>query len=139
MALYFNGKEYRYYVHVDSNTKELVAVRSQYSSKEDDWKNHLQFTNHYHSQDLAQPKAAQHDSTSTHGHDGGAMPVKKKEEKRMTTIDESDELAGQENTEGTDGEERGEVGRNGGGGNVGQEEAEMEKERKLEGKEGVGE
>ena len=74
MALYFNGNVYRYYVHVNNDTKELVAVHSQYSSKEDDWKNHLQFTNHYIS---TQPKSAQHASTSTHGRAGTGEDSKK--------------------------------------------------------------
>ena len=70
MALYFNGKVYRYYVHVNNDTKELFAVRSQYSSNPDDWMNHLQFTLNPKTQGVAQPKTAQHDSPGTHGHVG---------------------------------------------------------------------
>lgn len=44
-ALFFNGKSHRYYLHVDPKD-ELMLEPVKLPVEHDDWRNHLQFTNH---------------------------------------------------------------------------------------------
>ena len=49
IALYYNGDKYRYYVHVDGAKLTIVSKKlSDINPKSDnDWENHMQFSNNY--------------------------------------------------------------------------------------------
>ena len=53
-AIFFTGKynQYRYYLHVDENGKLLLTPKP-VAVAGDDWKDHLEFTNSYHTPDTA--------------------------------------------------------------------------------------
>lgn len=42
-AIFFNGKTHRYYLHVNGSNLDLERVKL--PASEEDWKQHLQFTN----------------------------------------------------------------------------------------------
>ena len=90
MAIFFNGQAYRYYVHVDNTTRELVAVQTQYSMDVLEWLSHLQFTrNYYTSGSRCGASASSTGSVETDFNDS-AQPEEKK--KHMEVISESEEL-----------------------------------------------
>ena len=102
MAFFFNGQAYRYYVHVDNTTKELVAVQAQYSMDVLEWLSHLQFTYNYHT---SGPRCGASTSSTasieTDFNDSGQPEEKKK---HMEVINESEEPLQESNVEEMDGE-----------------------------------
>lgn len=54
IAIYFTGKDnkFRYYVHIDEDGK-LVPFQQKLPVSDDDWQNHLKFTNYYHTPDAS--------------------------------------------------------------------------------------
>lgn len=73
IALYFDGYDYRYYLHVSGSDIVTTNVPLAYIP-EDDWRNHLQFSYSYYSPDST---------------DGGAAPSKEEDETEAV-----DEVAG---------------------------------------------
>lgn len=58
IAIYFTGKnENRYYVHIDDDGK-LIPYQQKLPVTPNDWKNHLQFTNCYHTPDASSLKSS---------------------------------------------------------------------------------
>ena len=53
MAIYFTGKhnKYRYYVHINEDRK-LIPSKQKLPVDDDDWRQHMQFTNYYHTADV---------------------------------------------------------------------------------------
>lgn len=51
IALFFTGDKYRYYVHVDGTKLKIILKKLDDIKKDDDdWKNHMQFSNNYTNQ-----------------------------------------------------------------------------------------
>ena len=90
IALYFNGSDYRYYVHVNPTTRRLDPYPVKLPIPDpDDWKCHLQFTNSYHTpgSNVASPEpptaaavqqGATQSSSVQNGHPAEVRKVKRK-------------------------------------------------------------